>query len=1229
MRRQNTKNMINKYISLLAFLLISTTTLFAQSGEIQGVVKDEGSGESVPFANIIAEQDGIQIMGTVTDFDGKYALKPLTPGKYDIKVSYQGKVSEVSGVLVIADESRFVDISINSAQILQEVVIWEDPLVDPGNTVQGKTLSKQDIQNLPVRSIGGVASLSAGFGVNGSIRGARANATQYVVDGVPVSGVPNIPQNAIEQMNVITGGVPAKYGDVAGGVINITTSGATSRFKAGFQGLTSQFLDPYRYNLANVSLSGPLLFKDRKSDEKKTLLGFFIVGEYLYQRDPNPSILGAYKVKEETLQEIQASPLLPSRTGSGADYRAEYIEDQDIEFQKFRPNANSNQFSLQSRFTLALSELTNVEFTAGYVYQDFLNYSFSNMLFNSQNNAQVIGHNIRTSAKFRQNFRDEQEEDEANASYLKNPYYEVQVSYIKDLQEVKNPTYGDDFFKLGYVGEFDFITSPNYTYGQDTASGNFAYLLQGEQVERIDFTPSDLNPELAAYTNDYYSFINSEPTLLSDISGNRGLINGGNPTSVYQLWSPPNPFGGYSKSNDDQYRFRIDGSVDIQKPGSTERNKHAIEFGLQYEQRVERFYAIAPNSLWGIMRTSVNAHIQDLDRSNPQYVYDENGVFQDTINYNRLFLPEQQTFFDRNLRTKLGLNPDGQEILYIDEYAPETFSLDMFSADNLLNNMYQGGALNYYGYDHTGKRLKSQPTLDDYFNKEDENGNFERGAPAFSPIYTAAYIQDKFNFRDLTFRAGVRIDRYDANQPVLKDPYSLYNIQTAGEVSEINGNAVVHPTAIGDDFKVYVNDLTNPTQILGYRSRDVWFDSEGNEVKNSDVLTENTTSNRITPYLVDFKNADNLELSAESFEDYEPQVNIMPRLAFSFPVSDEALFFAHYDVLVQRPPAFASRFVPMEYDYLERVQGAVVNNPNLLPQQTISYELGFTQALSEASVLTISAYYRELRNQVQVVPLKNAFPVNYITYGNIDFATVKGLTLDYELRRTKNIRLTANYTLQFANGTGLSETSNLTLAQAAFRQQQDLIRTILPTNEDIRHRLNATIDYRFGSGKDYNGPQWKINDHNILENTGIGFFIRTFSGTPYTPRAVPLSVQGGVSQRSPIEGGINSARLPWYFDLSGKIEKTFFTGSETSQRIVAWNIYLQVNNILNITNIRTVYSFTGSPDDDGFLSSEFGQQQIEGQVNPESFVDLYNIAVRNPNAYYSPRIIRLGLNINF
>ena len=57
------------------------------------------------------------------------------------------------------------------------------------------------------------------------VRGSRSDATQYVIDGVKTKGNFRIPKNAIKEITVITGGVPAMFGDATGGVIIITTKG--------------------------------------------------------------------------------------------------------------------------------------------------------------------------------------------------------------------------------------------------------------------------------------------------------------------------------------------------------------------------------------------------------------------------------------------------------------------------------------------------------------------------------------------------------------------------------------------------------------------------------------------------------------------------------------------------------------------------------------------------------------------------------------------------------------------------------------------------------------------------------------------------------------------------------------------------------------------------------------------------------------------------------------------
>ena len=72
-------------------------------------------------------------------------------------------------------------------------------------------------------------------------------------------------------------------------------------------------------------------------------------------------------------------------------------------------------------------------------------------------------------------------------------------------------------------------------------------------------------------------------------------------------------------------------------------------------------------------------------------------------------------------------------------------------------------------------------------------------------------------------------------------------------------------------------------------------------------------------------------------------------------------------------------------------------------------------------------------------------------------------------------------------------------------------------------------------------------------------------------------------------------------------------------------VYLQMLNVLNTQNILGVYAFTGSPNDDGYLSSPQGQNAIQFQTNAQSYADLYNISLANPGLYSLPRRLRLGI----
>ena len=137
------------------------------------------------------------------------------------------------------------------------------------------------------------------------------------------------------------------------------------------------------------------------------------------------------------------------------------------------------------------------------------------------------------------------------------------------------------------------------------------------------------------------------------------------------------------------------------------------------------------------------------------------------------------------------------------------------------------------------------------------------------------------------------------------------------------------------------------------------------------------------------------------------------------------------DILTQRPQDLSLiRFNPTSYSSLAKGQSANISNPDLKPERTTDYEITFQQKLSKSSSLSISAFYKELRDQIQYTTIQYAYPITYTTYGNLDFGTVKGLTFAYDLRRTSNVRMNVSYTLQFADGTGSDPfTSSGVLAQ--------------------------------------------------------------------------------------------------------------------------------------------------------------------------------------------------------
>ena len=1241
--------MIRFSYTFFVLFFLSFSFAFSQSGTLKGRVIDGTNAESIPMVNIALLQDGAIIDGTSTDMDGYYTIKPIPPGKYTVEASFIGyQKTIVKNVLISPNKitaGNFELIPENTELGTVNIIESSVPLIDPDKS--GAVKTKEQITALPTRNVQSVAATTAGIyqsdeGEALNIRGSRSSSTDYYVDGIKITGNINdiLPQDAIDQMTVITGGLPAKFGDATGGIVSVTTRGPSSITRAGVELISSSLTDPYNYNLLSFNASGPILRK--KDDNKTPIIGYLITGEYNFAKDHDPSAVGIPSLKTDIFNDIQENPSqfvgIPNYLDFSTVYsvnRAEFLKESDWEMVDIKPNNGRDEIKLQSKLDFRLGKDINLTIGGSYSNKHEMSSSWRRILLNYDSNYEFIDDNLNLYARLQHKLSD----DDATSS-LKNVFYTLQANYSKSGELLQDPRHGDNYFAYGYVGKF--IPQMNYQYetspfrwetkdirviqeNGDTIFETHTGAILEEYIT-YDFEPGNENPLMANYTEQYINYFHSylpnlDPSMEHIMFGG-GLRNGDTPPYVYSLWLNSGEVA-YTFRDIDVNRFGFTGSA------SADIGNHALEFGFEYERNKTSFYRVWGPDLWNLGRQLANQHLQN----KVYYVDDQiqNQYGEDFLIFSSEYLVSQEQYstFGKNIRNQYNI-PDN-EWVYLDQFTPNELSVDMFSADELMDN--GNLPVYYYGYDYKGNPVTgSRVSFDDFLNETDANGNFSRRISPFEPIYTAGYIQDKFFFDDIVFNVGVRVSRYDANQEVLKDKYSLLPVKTVQQVdASVNPNATLdvstgqysHPSNIGDDFVVYANSITDQNQITGYRDGDNWYDATGLPITDPSVLN---LGSGVIPFLEDPDHVSkpNGGLTGDAFEDYTPEVMIEPRISFNFPISDQAMFFAHYDILTQRPSS-SSRMNPYDFLYLASRAGDI-QNPNLKMERTIDYEVGFKQALNERSALQISAFYKNLKDMVQQERVNYAYPISYTHYNNIDFGNVKGFSFNYELRKTGNLSFNANYTLQFADGTGSSSTTASNIIQAGFPN----LRVTLPLDFDQRHSLNGNFDFRYGSGSNYNGPIWF--GKKIFQNFGANLNLTAGSGTPYSQQTNATTSQFGIPIQTTLEGSVNGSRKPWSFRADLKLNKEFsFSLGEVggNERKLRMNAYVWVQNLFNADNIIAVYDYTGNADDDGYLTSAEGQAYVQQQLDPVAFSDQYAASIINPNYFSRPRTIRIGLTMNF
>jgi hypothetical protein len=189
-----------------------------------------------------------------------------------------------------------------------------------------------------------------------------------------------------------------------------------------------------------------------------------------------------------------------------------------------------------------------------------------------------------------------------------------------------------------------------------------------------------------------------------------------------------------------------------------------------------------------------------------------------------------------------------------------------------------------------------------------------------------------------------------------------------------------------------------------------------------------------------------------------------------------------------------------------------------------------------------------------------------------------------------NFSVNLDYTYQTVKGTY----SNPTEAYNKIRAEEEPRKQLINLEWDQRHTINLTFNY--GN---------KVWNSSLIASLNSGF--------PYTPEFARGEAFGS-STRSGLRE--NSEFKPTTYTLDLRVSRRLnFSNFYT-------DVFLNVFNLLDTRNVRSVYSDTGRPD-----YTFQGINQIDRNPGLDMEISDVDEYYRRPGNYYAPRFIQVGMTV--
>lgn len=245
---------------LIAFLCLIPFYLSAQNATqtIKGYVVDEASQEALPFVTV-AVLGTDPLIGVATDIDGKFIIKEVPIGRYDIEVSCLGYEPYIQTEVVLTTTK---EVSLNialkeSISDLGEVVVRPDVIkekaINSMAIVGARMLSVEEASRYaggfddPARLAASFPGVSSSIGTNAiSIRGNAPQFLQWKIEEVEIpnpnhfanlgafggGGLTALSSNLLANSDFYTGAFTAEYNNALSGVFDIKMrSGNNDKFE--------------------------------------------------------------------------------------------------------------------------------------------------------------------------------------------------------------------------------------------------------------------------------------------------------------------------------------------------------------------------------------------------------------------------------------------------------------------------------------------------------------------------------------------------------------------------------------------------------------------------------------------------------------------------------------------------------------------------------------------------------------------------------------------------------------------------------------------------------------------------------------------------------------------------------------------------------------------------------------------------------------------------------------